>query len=32
MMTVLQPPALQQNGQSPPVLKGLPSPTIATLR
>jgi uncharacterized membrane protein len=32
MMTVLQPPALQQNGQPLPVLKGLPSPTIATLR
>jgi Protein of unknown function (DUF3040) len=32
MMTVLQPPALQQNGQPPPVLKGRPSPTIATLR
>jgi hypothetical protein len=32
MTTVLQPPALQQNGQPPPVLKGLPSPTIATLR
>ena len=31
-MTVLQPPALQQSGPSPPVLKGLPSPTLAMLR
>lgn len=31
-MTVLQPPALQQNGPSPSVLKGMPSPTYAVLR
>ena len=31
-MTVLQPPALQQYGQQPSVLKGQPSPTFATLR
>ena len=31
-LVVLQPPALQQNGPPSPVLKGLPSPTIATLR
>jgi len=31
-ITVLQPPALEQNGPSPPVLKGLPSPTYAVLR
>ena len=31
-MTVLQPPSLQQSGQQPSVLKGMPSPTYATLR
>ena len=31
-MTVLQPPSLQQSGQSPSVLKGLPSPTLAMPR
>jgi hypothetical protein len=31
-MTVLQPPALQQYGQQPPVLRGLPSPKYAMLR
>jgi hypothetical protein len=31
-MTVLQPPSLQQNGQPPPVLRGLPSPTLAMPR
>ena len=31
-MTVLQPPALQQNGPPTPVLKGLPSPKYAMLR
>jgi len=31
-MTVLQPPALRQNGQNPPVLKGQPAPSGAMLR
>jgi len=31
-MTVLQPPALQQSGQQPPALKGMPSPSLAMLR
>jgi hypothetical protein len=31
-MTVLQPPALQQSGEQPPALKGLPSPKYAILR
>ena len=31
-ITVLQPPALEQSGPSPPVLKGMPGPTYAVLR
>jgi hypothetical protein len=31
-MTVLQPPALRQSGQNPPVLKGQPAPAGAMLR
>jgi hypothetical protein len=31
-ITVLRPPALEQSGPSPPVLKGMPGPTGAVLR